>query len=494
MTLPLGDLLAAKWRPFRPLLAVVLGLALAGGAELVPALAPVRVFSTPKPWFPKKTPSEASNAASTPSVGAAEVAESSGPGIRVDVTEAPGARVFAPSAPETKAPETEPPPVSIEDADGAHLSKFYESLRETQSRREPPHVTRVLHLGDSIIVSDYVSSSLRQLMQKEFGDAGHGFVLAANGWPSYFHSDVFRASTRGFVTSRISGPTIPDRLYGLGGVSFRGSPGTRATFGTVDKGQIGRTVSLFRVSYLQMEGGGDVEVFVDGAVSEVIHTDGPTSAQTFELRVPDGPHRFELVLKSKPARLFGVVMEREVAGVTWSALGVQGARMSTLDENDDQHFAAQLRGEKPALIVFQFGINESGDGFAIPMPELRRRMTGVLTKAKNAAPDASCLVVGAMDRARLEEGQVTSMRVIPLIVAEQKAAAAAAGCAFFDTFHAMGGHGSMPRWVRRQLANPDMMHPSSVGADRIATWLFRALMAGYRTHLQKTDPKAPSAP
>ncbi len=68
------------------------------------------------------------------------------------------------------------------------------------------------------------------------------------------------------------------------------------------------------------------------------------------------------------------------------------------------------------------------------------------------------------------------MRVIPSIVEEQRHAAAELGCAFFDTYTAMGGAHSMPTWVRRGLGQADLTHPTAIGSEVIGNWVYRALM------------------
>ena len=83
-------------------------------------------------------------------------------------------------------------------------------------------------------------------------------------------------------------------------------------------------------------------------------------------------------------------------------------------------------------------------------------------------------------------GASLGMRVIPAIVEEQRAAAAEVGCAFFDTYRAMGGARSMPTWVRRGLGQADMTHPTAIGSEVIGNWVFRALMQGYNAYLKSS--------
>jgi hypothetical protein len=76
------------------------------------------------------------------------------------------------------------------------------------------------------------------------------------------------------------------------------------------------------------------------------------------------------------------------------------------------------------------------------------------------------------------------MPVIPAIVSEQRKAALEVGCAFFDTYQAMGGPGSMAVWVERGLGQADLTHPTGVGSEVIGNWIFRALMRGYQAWVE----------
>jgi lysophospholipase L1-like esterase len=472
----------------KSVLAVLTLLALGTIAERLPFPQARAFSSSPRQSSPTSAGAEAPPEA--PKAGEAQLTEASlGAGLATPQSlsgSRPKAGFGGQDAPlDWSKIETEPPPVPIVDASGRALDGFFAALERTQ-RRLPGAVTRIAHFGDSVIVSDYVSGTLRRKLQATFGDAGHGYLLLASAWPAYFHNDVFRFSSSGFRASRIVGPTIKDGLYGLGGVTFKASPGLITQFGTVDEGDFGRNVSRFIVSYLAEPGAGTIVVKVDEQAPLAIETnESHRAVRRHEIRVPDGPHRFELSFRGATTRAFGVVLEREVPGVVLDALGVQGARIRFLDQQDDAHYRDELMWRAPSLIAYQFGANESGDGYAYPMDEYQKTMQAVIAQGQAALPEASCLVIGAMDRARVENGQVTSMKIIQLIVAEQRRAAAALGCAYFDTYEAMGGWGSMPAWVRRGLGQADMTHPSGVGAIRIGNWLYQALMDRYAEYLKR---------
>jgi lysophospholipase L1-like esterase len=230
---------------------------------------------------------------------------------------------------------------------------------------------------------------------------------------------------------------------------------------------------------------------VDGELAQTIDTSGETPHSAFFARdLPDGEHQFKVVAKSGESRLFGFVLERNQPGVVLDAIGIQGARIRFLDKQDDAHWAEQLKWRRPELIVYHFGANESGDGFAYSMEDYHATMKEVLLQAKRAVPEAGCLVLAAMDRARKKDETMITVPIIPHIVKQQEATAREVGCAFWNTYHAMGGYGSMAIWVRRGLGQADLTHPTGAGAQKLGNWLYQALIEGYERW--RTEKSAPS--
>ena len=463
----------------KPVWAVLTLLLLAGVVQLTPRLAGLRILS-PAPRIASEPPTPAPSRArlgeteiDLATEARADLAQPEIVGPRA-ASGGPIAREVAEEAP----PDSEAAPVPIVDA-ARSLDRFFTQLQRSE-RHEPGAITRIVFFGDSVVASDFGTGTLRRVLDARFGDAGHGFVLVANAWPQYFHNDIYRLADRGFRVSRIVGPRAADGLYGLGGVSFTGSSGLRSRIGTAKTGTFGRNVSRFEIAYLSQPGGGILNASVDGNPVRAIDTNGPEKRAEFaEIRVPDGPHELELLTQRGNVRMFGVALERDTPGIVLDAIGVVGARLRTFAEIDEAHFAKALGWRHPNLIVYQFGANESGDGFAYPMPEYHRSMKDFIARASLAAPDAGCLVIGAMDRARKENDRLVTVPVIPLIVEEQRKAAAELGCAFWSAYDAMGGRGSMAKWVRLGLGTADFTHPTSWGADKLGKWIYSALMIRY---------------
>ena len=76
----------------------------------------------------------------------------------------------------------------IDDGGGATMCRFYRALDDLERGGERRRV-RVLHYGDSILTTDELSGRARRVLQRRFGDAGHGFVLLGKPWRWYHHID-----------------------------------------------------------------------------------------------------------------------------------------------------------------------------------------------------------------------------------------------------------------------------------------------------------------
>jgi len=383
---------------------------------------------------------------------------------------------------------------TIEDPSGHAMQAFWASLEKSEAGT-PGAITRVAHYGDSLIVSDFMSSTLRRRFQQRFGDAGHGFLLMAKPWAWYFHQDVSYWSSDGWKVHRIVNPRIGDELYGFGGATFRAlEGGVKSSFGTAkavpgepktEKEAFGRRVSRFEVHYLEQPDGGSFDLVLDGKKVQTLSTrlkpGEPKRLAIAKVAADDGEHTLEVRAHGgAEARFFGVVLERDVAGVVWDALGVNGGRARILDVNDDGHWAESLRARAPALVILQYGTNESEDT-GYPTEQYESTLETVLRQVKNALPESSCLVVGAMDRAGHGSGGMETRPIIPKLVDSQRKIAFKVGCAFWDTYLAMGGPGAMGRWSKAtpKLGGGDLTHPTMTGATLLGDLLYAALMNGY---------------
>jgi lysophospholipase L1-like esterase len=381
-------------------------------------------------------------------------------------------------------------PGQIEDPSGHALDHFFQALSKAEAG---PSVVRVCHYGDSPITNDGITSTVRRQLQLRFGDAGHGFILIDKPWGWYEHAGVTHEASRGWASDPMF-IARGDHLYGLGGVSFTASsPGTSAAFGSATEGDVGRLVSSFDVYYLAQPGGGDFDIDVDGSPERRVSTARDVVVSGFaRVQIPQGAHRLTVSATGNgEVRLFGVVLESGPGGVEYDSLGVNGAFVGLLaNYMDGEHWMEQLRHRNPDLVILNYGTNESQFD-RLPMEQYQRDTREVIRRIRAALPDASIMLVAPMDRgARGEGGQIVTRPTIPRLVNYQRAISAETGCAFFDTYTAMGGEGTVARWceARPKLMGGDYTHPTAKGAEIVGTLTYNAIIHGYDDYRSTHGP------
>jgi lysophospholipase L1-like esterase len=393
--------------------------------------------------------------------------------------------------------------IAIEDpalpggAGGAHaLDPFYASLARTL-RKEAGAVTRILHYGDSVIAGDLISGTMRRRMQERFGDAGHGFILIANPWEWYFQNDIAHSASDGWSANKLTGPWPDDHVFGLGGVSFHTHDAATAFFSTRGEGDYGRKVSRFDLFYFEQPRGGTVLLSATGKPPEKLSTRGDAkAARVKSVSVDDGAGSLSIrALGDGDVRLFGVALERDRPGVVYDALGAHAARASFWTAEDAGDWAAEMALRHPSLLVLQFGTNES-ENTTIQADTYEPIFATLIDEVEKAAPGVPVLVVSPLDRAvKGSDGELKTSPVIERIIAGQRAAAKSRGVAFWNTFEAMGGRGTMAKWrhTRPQLGNNDLSHPTPAGAEILGNLFSGAIFAGYQAYAA-THPGAPPLP
>jgi lysophospholipase L1-like esterase len=379
----------------------------------------------------------------------------------------------------------------IEDPKGAMLP-FYQSLAATAAK-QPNAVTRITHYGDSPICADLITGTARRKLQERFGDAGHGFMLASRPWEWYVHDGIEFASTDWLSHPMLNGK-LPDGMFGFGGVASRalGAGQISRYAPSTETGSNGKNFSRMEVYYLKQPGGGSFLMASDDGQQQTISTAADHTGSGFaELRAdPAKPHTFEIKTTGGAVRLFGAALENDMPGVVYDSLGVTGAYAGLLAvEMNEQNWAEQLQRRNPNLVILNYGTNESQydapENFATYENDLRE----VVRRVRAALPKTAILIMAPMDRGkRGPGGGIITLPAIPKIVEMQRRVAQETGSAFFDTYRAMGGEGTIARWYAGvngvRLVGGDLMHPKPPGAEIVGTLLSDAMMKGFDRYQQ----------
>ena len=378
-----------------------------------------------------------------------------------------------------------PIPEPLFDDSSGVLDRFYQALTRTDAK-EPGAVTRIVHYGDSPTTADLITGDVRALLQTRYGDAGHGFILPAKPWAWYQHTGA-KVTGKGWTMQPASRFEKRDGLFGLGGVSFVGT-------GATSRIQFDTPQSRFELWFLRQAGGGTVSLTADGVELGRVDTASDPGAgfAAFEPREP--AYTLELHVVQGRVRIFGVAAERAGPGVVYDSLGLNGASVGVLSRMfNPQHLAEQLQHRNPDLVILNYGTNEADFTSFVESPQYERDLREALRRLRAALPETPILIMSPMDRGyRNKAGEIETMPTIPEIVAIQRRVARDTGCGFFDTFHAMGGEGTMARWYAAQprLVSADFIHPYPAGGKQIAVIFARELNSGLQRYEQQVASRA----
>ncbi|MCA9695771.1 MAG: hypothetical protein KC636_39705, partial [Myxococcales bacterium] len=186
-------------------------------------------------------------------------------------------------------------------------------------------------------------------------------------------------------------------------------------------------------------------------------------------------------------RVYGVSLERDVPGVIWDSLALVGAFTSRMLEYNPAHLRAQLERAAPDLVVLTFGGNDMIR--RISMQDYADEYRDVVQRVRKARPEMDCLIMTPLDHGERKGVRIVSRPIVAEMVAAQREVARSEGCAFFDTFAAMGGEGSAGRWFKRKprLIGGDLSHATGKGHQVIGEFFYRALMEGYVAYRGRAD-------
>jgi hypothetical protein len=184
-------------------------------------------------------------------------------------------------------------------------------------------------------------------------------------------------------------------------------------------------------------------------------------------------------------------MER-TSGFVLDALMIIGAWGHTHLNFDEQHLERQVELRWPDLVIFQLGAKEVFRKPELTDEEAREfvnQYTLTVERTLAGRPGTPCLIVSMKDMGTRVRNRVETRPAVHKIVAGSQEVAHNTGCAFFNTFEAMGGAGTMERWAEHEprLVSPDLGHLMRPGAIAVGDLITDALIAAYEAE----RPEAP---
>ena len=443
-------------------------------APAAPQAAPINLAALHEALPALKPPPAAAPASSV----AAEVS----PTVLAALSEAPA----APKEPEPIALEGLPVraparPTPLEVPAGG-LDAWFTALARAQAN-EPGHIAKAAHWGDSTIAADGLTKTVRKRLTARFGDGGPGFlpVKVDPRWNA--RPGITRSATGDWKVRNITFGGAPTPYYGLAGIVATAYGQATSVLSGGRKGEARQLLHRFELYYQAQPGGGTVYLKPRDAEGVSL----PTLAEEvhdafYAMTVPQGAESVTITTGGEgPVTLYGIVMETQGPGVVWDSFGVAGASTRSMNRQGRGHAIRQIRRRAPDLIVYQMGGNElgypsvkTGGG-----EKYKESYKALVSRLREGAPSASCLLITPLDQGERYRNTIQSKPALDNMIRVQRAAAQELGCAFWDARGAMGGPGSMARWLNRKLAWGDLFHLTDQGLTIIGHTLADAMLLAF---------------
>lgn len=328
----------------------------------------------------------------------------------------------------------------------------------------------IVQLGDSHTAADLFSGELRRLFQKDYGDGGIGLVTPVPVPGTRHERIVLKAAEAQWTL--VSARNQQSGQFPLGGylaLPRVDKAGVRLEARQADE-------QRYRVSAL----------YQAQQHASLTARDGQNPDRRLMLAATAGEWRFspllnnarlplELSVEAPAGLALGgwYVQGQKNAGVTLSALGINGAQLTVTDKWQ-AGWKETLSSLRPDLLLLAYGTNEAFDPGFEPL-RYREQLAGIVADLRRQLPRAVIVLVGPPDSIRQRSAQGCAARVpqaLAGIVEMQREVAKANSALFWDWQGFMGGPCSIEQWQANGLARGDLIHLTAEGYRKSAGGLY----------------------
>ncbi|MBA3971099.1 MAG: hypothetical protein H0X46_02975 [Bacteroidetes bacterium] len=368
------------------------------------------------------------------------------------------------------------------------LSHFFQSLNALKKKK---HKTRIAYFGDSMIEGDLISQDLRECMQDFFGGNGVGY-LPVTSIVSGFRTSVIH-SFEGWTTHNLLENIPASHSLGIAGYSFvpaiinvtdttNLTAGSWVKYTAVNKQHLNR---FYETKLLYGKSDGDNYVVINGSRYK-LKGDSAVNQLTVNSSAQQVNARFQC---KSSIDIFGFSMESD-SGVFVDNFSFRGNSGLPIQKVKQNIYAATNDCLDYDLIILEYGLNAVNPSVT-DFSWYERGMNVVIKHMQASFPNTSILLISVGDKSYRKDGVYQTDPSVPILVEAQKRMAKDNKLAFWSLYDAMGGNGSMVKWVEGDtvLANRDYTHFNFKGAHKVGKLLFSKLLGEYNDYNKQQNLK-----
>ena len=362
-----------------------------------------------------------------------------------------------------------------------HLSCLMERLYEL--RKGGKASVNILHIGDSHLQADFVTSVIRTTLQKSFGNGGRGLVVPYRIAKTNEPFNYRWASTFQWQSKRCVFPNQPLPI-GIGGVTITTADSCADfTIRTNDDSLLNYSFNKVTMFY-QKDSASYSFALLDSLGSRIgtISNDTTdyfpfTSSAMFQSPVNRMTVQvFKTGEHQSKATIFGLLLGNGEPGIVYNTIGVNGAQFQNYAEA--AYFSEQTPALKPDLIIFSLGTNE---GYALNFNQEKfyTDIQSLYQQLKVRNPEAGFLFT-------VPAGSYRRKKPNPRMVLAGKTVigfAAANNCSCWDLQGVTGGANSALNWRKNHLLRADGVHFTRAGYELQGNLFCKAFLNVYNTYV-----------
>lgn len=381
----------------------------------------------------------------------------------------------------------------FQDDSTSALAYFFQSLNAGKKKKGK---TRIAYFGDSMIEGDLISQDLRECMQDYFGGEGVGYVPITS-IVSGFRTSVFH-SFEGWTTYNLLENVPSGHSLGIAGYCF-----VPNTFNVVDTTNttVGSSVKytavkrkhlsrFYQTKLIYGKSEGENYVIINGSRYKL----GGTNLVN-ELTVNTSAQQINAKFQCKsPIDIYGFSLESD-SGVFVDNFSFRGNSGLPIQKIKQAIYSSTNQCMDYDLIILEYGLNAVNPAVT-DFSWYERGMNVVIKHIQASFPNTSILLVSVGDKSYRKDGVYQTDPSVPILVEAQKRMAKDNKLAFWSLYDAMGGNGSMVKWVEGDtaFANKDYTHFNFKGAHKVGKMLFSKIISEYNDYNKKLSLNAIAPP
>lgn len=312
----------------------------------------------------------------------------------------------------------------------------------------------IIHLGDSHIQGGYLTRSIRELFNTEYGASSRGWVFPFSIVNSNGAEDVIFYSNakwnfikynkvNPFHKTNISGYTLysNDSIINLT-LSLRQNSRTLYPFNEL---ALYYQNSPAEINCMMGHSQETKEIYPDIIETKLKFN---TLIDSVSLQIKHVKNNYQLL---------GINLSQDKTGIIYHEMGINGIGYETFDKMIN--FIPFITMLKPDCIIISLGTNDAYMRL-VDTPEVKRHIESVIKTIKSSLPETCIILTTVGDYLYHKNSENPNIIIINDAI---EAIAKQEQCVTWDFFRVMGGLGSSRNWSHNGLFYKDMLHLSKEG-------------------------------